>query len=201
MAEVADIKSAETKTEMTAQELALEVSRLADVNPQSLPNTFLFVDPGNSQWTHGKPPPLPSYAKTLSIFAMFHDDANVRVYCAPVVKEVPYTRFVISKQARSLVAETMLLDIFKESVADELRIANGDAHGAELERDSIVEYLKTLPGDYPLSEAIEDIDAEVHNEAVDDEGEVDGAPPAAAPPVNIDYLAATGGATPPATSQ
>lgn len=163
--------------QITAKELAEQITAMAEVHARTLPNTFFFIDAGKAVWTHGKPVPLPSYQKSLVIFAMFHEDDEVRIYCAPVVPDVGYTCFILSRMAQTLVADTMTLDVFKTAVADEIRRSAGVTHGAELEKELVLNYLGGLPNDYPLSEILEDIDADVHRQAVDDEEpETDAAP-------------------------
>jgi len=116
----------------------------------------------------------PMSAGTL-IFEMFEDETEVRVYAIPKMSKdmtekppVVLNRYRICKAnpLPTYGVEAMVLETWMNEVAREWDEVDGDISAVEIaveeERDDVVEYLKSLPADYQIKDAIEDVEEKLH---------------------------------------
>lgn len=117
----------------------------------------------------------------MVIWDMFDDGDSLVVYAiadrdraekkkpgAPL--PVP-SRYTVSKSAPIFGAENMALDTWIDLIALEWATLGEDINGVEMERERVLEYLRSLPEDYRVRDAAADIEEEVH--CIEDDGEDD----------------------------
>lgn len=138
------------------------------------------------------------------IFEMFEDEDELRVYAMPTKTKDgkpanAMVRYRINKACSLPVygAEMMPLETWMNLIAEEWQALDADINVAEVavevERDAVLAYLRSVPADYLVKDAADDIEEELHLVEVDetDESEPadggadgddagDGEPPAAA---------------------
>jgi len=122
------------------------------------------------------------------IFALFQDETEVRVYTIPKMgkdmTEAPpkiANRYRIAKANPLPVygVDAFTFDAWMDAVAQEMEAVESEEDPAEAaveeEREKVISYLESLPADYLMKDAIEDLDEELHlveREEEDEPGEV-----------------------------
>jgi hypothetical protein len=166
------VKEPPHAAKMTSKELAEQIAEGVGVDPDLLALAYVFIDTQKRVWKLNEPCPLPQMSDTLVVFSIFRDKGEARIYAAPLKEGTPYTRFVLGTEASSLFAESMGLDVFRGLVGEELRALDSKINAADVERETVIDYLRTLPGDYPMAELISDLEELAHHEVTEeDDGE------------------------------
>jgi len=187
-----DSVSAQPKARMTSKELAQQVAEAAGVDPDLLCMSYFFVDARDAVWEVNKPSPLPNSKDSLIIFSIFRGAGGfAHIYAVPVKEGAPYTRFVVSSVSKSLFGESMGLEVFRGLVTEELRALDKQVNAADVEREDILAYLKTLPGDYPVAEIVSDIEELVHHETIEEDDPDPVEPEQASPTAGVEAPAST----------
>lgn len=164
MATTDTLKESTHAAKMTSKQLAEQIAEGVGVDPDLLALSHIFIDTKGTVWRLNDPCPLPKMADALVIFSIFRGKGEARVYAAPLKEGTPYTRFIVGTEASSLFGESMGLEVFKSLVGEELRALDSQINAADVERESVIDYLRTLPGDYPMAELISDIEELAHHE-------------------------------------
>jgi len=140
--------------------------------------------------------PLPM-AATLTVFQIYADEDEIRVYAAPnkeaakAGKQEALRCFHLSKKAPVYFVENMPLDAFITAIASELSVLAYDMTPVDREREQIAEFIREeaktgRSSPYEMADRIESGEY-----AEDDEEEEDA--PAPAPPAGPSAVATPGG--------
>jgi hypothetical protein len=175
MATTDALKEPTHAAKMTSKQLAEQIAEGVHVDPDVLALAYVYIDARGTVWKLNDPCPLPQMSASLVIFSIFRGKDEARIYAAPMKEGTPYTRFIHSTAAPSCFVESMGLEVFKSLVGEELRALDSQINAADVEREIVIDYLRTLPGDYPMAELISDIEELAHHETVEeDEGDEGG---------------------------
>lgn len=152
---------------------AQKAAKLDDLMGEMTPMTVMK----NTPW-----PPNPMYV----VAELFDDEDEVRVYAiASKDKDSGISfgmRYTISKSCPLPVytASGMFLDVWVGALAKEWEAVDRKTNTAEVEeiaaeeeREDVIEYLKSLPAEYQIKDAIEDIKEKLHLVETDDEDDED----------------------------
>jgi|HubBroStandDraft_2_1064218.scaffolds.fasta_scaffold00039_40 hypothetical protein len=149
---------------------AQKAAKLDDLMSEMTPMTIMK----NMAW-----PPNPAYV----VAELFDDEDEVRVYAiAGKDRESGISfgmRYTISKSCPLPVytASGMFLDVWVAALTEEWSAVDGETNLAEVateeERDAVIAYLKSVPADYQIKDAIDDIEEELHLIDPDDDDDGD----------------------------
>jgi hypothetical protein len=118
----------------TLGDLAREIIEATGIESSDLPHVETYVDTRGQVWKHGEAAPN---KKTLTVFSIFMEGDDVRVYLAPVGDSAdPFTRYTLHRAAPTLVAESMAFDVFKHVMAGELELLWASVYGDEDDEDT-----------------------------------------------------------------
>jgi hypothetical protein len=120
-----------------------------------------------------------------TVAEMFDDDVELRVYAMAVLtnKAVHCVRYKIVKACPLPVfaLDEMSFEVWTNQIAEEWEGVNSDVNAAEEaiieERDAVITYLQSLPDDYRVKDAADDIGDENHLVETDDEPDAEGDKP------------------------
>jgi hypothetical protein len=119
----------------------------------------------------GKPCPLGNAGLKAPrmIFEMFENDEEIRVYT--LGQDSPPGVIRLSKKSPNFTIRDFTMEAFIGEVADEWSEFADSMSTAEKERESVLEYGRSLPATYSLGEFLQDVQSEIHLEGADDQEE------------------------------
>ncbi len=115
------------------------------------------------------------FNSSMAVVAIFGDDAEWRVYTLPIKSDDGSgnhpgpTCYTLGRHAAVFDSEAMSLETFIAEIVDEWATVDSGQGARKIEQDAIVAYLNSLPDDYTVKQAAQDIADEIHLEGDEEE--------------------------------